>query len=620
MPRFLVAILLSLPLLSGCTYLVSGMQKNMENDGRAISTCMKHEMTLQAQQVTYKRTVSGLLAKRIGFPPDGTFDDTSKSVSAILARAEDRFKSIYADFLQELDDLRNDDATQERIRELEAEIQVIEGEIKDLGEHASEMRELGRGIADTLKAQFDALEGGLVHYTRYGPSILIAASKVRSDVATLQVEFAKLNPAIDSILTKITAILDKDRYKDIEGLKKLKAAIEKFETDIHAPIKEALESAKLILLGLRNGISFDEFLTEYDRELLKDALDVVIRFKVAKIAVGRLEKGIYIIEAKLNQVDEKIWVLVSLAQITLTNGIREALSKTVEEAFESGTNSQNRTDSQTNFQNLARAYIDEKTYDNDKAEDESADQAVRKAKGKLEDYWLWPLTTAACERLMVNKDDPSLNTARTDQLLAPLYWALVEKFDQRVKEQSEDAEKFVTAKINEFYASDGGRPLHASIRTKAALVAQERLVESLRPVTTNFAANPIGQNPMTSADFKKRVADKIKELKTAPEDKQLIALFSNAEFEKLAPGLVLKLVYLPSSIKIGDFDKLDERIRATPFALERNYVICRLAWRTDKHSKLVARKLDLHDAGIRLSESDEKLITDEKGCAAILAG
>ena len=682
MLRQFVTALLIVPLLGGCGHVISGMKKNMEADQSAFEVCIADQLTLEAQQVLHKKTVSSLIANRIGFPDDGTFDDQSLSVSAFAADFEERLRAAYV-FLVKLAETELDAPVLEGLSEREKEditealakidaifdglpkdsFVLIRDDAKKLSEEARTIRNSVRDIAKKLQRAFVQVDTGVVTYKRYGPSIVTAAADIRSDIAALRVSLAEFQPEFTDFVNRIERLTEKSHtdhgklgaaLDELAGVargilnnrarnlpdktnKTLSTFIElqaqlndlgdfitTLESSVWAPLQVAVEKATDILHGLRNGLPLEDILHEYDVLLLEDLIATIVRYRVARLASRRLEKGIFVIEDRLNQIDDKAWLLIALARVMFSDGIRDALASSIKNALkatethereiargnEPGSVDADRDGAKEVAEGFVLSGLAQQFYQSNdvkKKSDPGSPDGNRELYNnfKFDDVWLQPLTVAACERILVDRDLQDVSVARTDQLLAPIYWAIIEAYKARKEDAPKTLDKAFEERLKAYlkdrFSQEPDQELVQKL-VQNAFVASP--IETLWPDTQpepkvlKFGANPIRDDtthPMTAEEIKEkyevgarkylksaflRAQNKLPNLADGKVNQQLQSdLSSKPFFDALVADIAL-LRYqqdrFASMTLFADFGELNARLRRDGPALDRVSLICTL--------------------------------------------
>lgn len=535
--------------LTGCGHVINAVEESMEANAKAIHVCRENGLSLHAQQTVYKTAVSDLIAKSLGFPSDGQFKDPEDSVSAWLAKLEDRAKEAYRQAYEASDD-------------------ALRADIEELVTSAEKIGKTGKNIRKTIKQQFQAFKVGYMNISFYGPSLVKAVVAVRSDISTIQFDLNKLSVQIGDLDEGVLALNEKniERISELEGTSDPKEKDELKKLKIHNGLlsqsRKLLAKLKVTAAGsinivdrvaamydaIRSGVGISEIYqaqkkdleAERDRKIAelenaKFALEnkiaalsetdkhvaekevvefstkiekvkkapvdfkkeinklilAAIRYEAAKLTVGQLERGLYVIEGKLNQIDEKAWFAISVAHLFVTKGMRKAvtgaISKNYSDEPTAGSSDLNSNEkglqnsvgsslsvsnalpmdpSLAEFKKLLKDVEEEIAALETELEEDPGNEdllaklakaksdrdeiklALKIAKRKI---WLKPLATAACERVLADPENEDVTAARTDQLLNPVYLALIDVFAKKNNAERVEALAETKSKLMELH-------------------------------------------------------------------------------------------------------------------------------------------------------------------------
>ena len=386
-------------LLSGCGHMIDALENNMQANAEAIKVCSDNKLSIKAQQNVYKQSVGSILAHRLSFPLDDQLRADKNTIAAIIDDLEDQFRTAYAAAYE------NADTT-------------LRSKMAGLEKNVSKIRGTSDRIGENIRKAFDEFELGFTSIVGYQPTLLRTAYVIQADFRLLRQDILTLRIDLRQFANSAAALsqAEKKRFLDLANTT-LASAIE--VADVVSQFLTSVRDSKPI-----SNILSDDLIKEIEEKLL-----IVIRYKAAKLAVNRLERGLYIVEGKLAQIDEKAWFAISIAQLLFTDAIRQSIIS-AEPALNATSDSGGGSDDQgARLRRSIEKFASASTYGSD-----IAPASVRaRSEGELRQLWLQPLATAACERVTRFVENNDVTAARTDQLLNPIYLAVVAAYDRTIK-------------------------------------------------------------------------------------------------------------------------------------------------------------------------------------------
>jgi hypothetical protein len=373
--------------VGGCTFLSDKLKATVEESTKISTYCNSQTITALAKSTSFEHAISEQVATVMLVGLGGTPDDLKSSLTQGLASVESDFSALArkirptadADMKKRLDTLRSD--------------------LRSIRQHAEALR------ATVISSAKTALGYRQIAYHQavadFSSLVTNVSANVRGELASLESDFQK---TIDD-LSDLTDDLQRAGKIAGDDLQNLTASVKAAAILIQISWRK-VDNALKGQFSVTDGSSpaADAAL----REALQKLVERVVVYEGARLTLLGLNKAARSIEYKLDEVDNRTWFILTLAQFTFGDD----LSKSIAE------------------------YIVEKL----KIKRDNVPPALGLSFASGSSQPPTPLTTlqkkllsealfvAACDRLMTDSSNFPSNTVRAEQLLHPLYVAFVEAY------------------------------------------------------------------------------------------------------------------------------------------------------------------------------------------------
>ncbi|PIW26931.1 MAG: hypothetical protein COW30_12535 [Rhodospirillales bacterium CG15_BIG_FIL_POST_REV_8_21_14_020_66_15] len=410
-------VVIAAGLVAGCSHLIENMERSMKANADAIEICLSQNLSVDALDSIRTLSISNYIGRALRIPLEPTIGRTAKYFPQHLLEVERRFHLLKAS-LRKLTWETELPAVKKIKESWDAHSRIVEDDVSGIKLKAEAVVGKVRSISDGRLAVYS-------DFAKYGPIVLTAVARIQGDVYGMRSDVEKLLDDVRRAQDELFVLFQELRT-DIGNTDEPAEAFK----ELRRAIAGMIDSVKGVItaVDIVRERGFDALLDSEELKTQRDdfitGVKTYIYLKAAKVAVNRLEQELFVIEGKLNQIDEKAWFAISVATLFLEGVFAgdndEELNSAIDRVMKPDVYG-------SLFQKEVR----------------SADALVKVGANeyKLSDFWRVPLATVACERVLRSVELTDLARSRTDQLLNPVYLRFIKNHKEWVDAQKERAKE-----------------------------------------------------------------------------------------------------------------------------------------------------------------------------------